>query len=348
MKRYVGGLLMVVLAGACESDETEARPDATVQPDGSMPDGSVPDGSSESDASTTCEVERAALQNFLTAHRACSSDADCTLIGSCSGPSFEAVSTSARDEAQRLADAISCKIFDGPLYEPRCEANTCVSRPSGASCGGRGSLCQSGQALYETNCSDAGSTESACYKKCSGASDGTCPSGFSCQTTQVVSQSGGCAAPKIDAWLCRPAPSCEVALSIDATAGSDPRSYKRYTMFALGDESVSIELWAENLTDAPKTFRYDPRCASHDLTGLGSYDAFGACLAGACPTPIPAREITLQPRERALLGTGMVRTRPSDCNANGLASGSYDVGFTLANVTGAAVCGPDALELKVN
>ena len=338
MKRYLSSLLMLMVFGACESDEKEG-PDASV----------LPDGGADSEGIAECEATQQTLQRFVGEHRDCASDGDCTLVGTCSATAgFAAVSTSARAEAQRLADAVRCESVDGPLFAPVCEQGSCVARPTGGSCGGRASVCQSTHALYQTTCTDAGSPEAACYETCSGPTDDRCQSGFSCQATQVTPVTGGCSAPQIDAFLCRPAAGCEVALSVEITAAPDTRSLKSYALFAGSQETVSLGLWAENLTAAPKTFRYGPRCVGHHLTGLGSYDAFSACLAGACPEDQEPKEITLAPGERALLGTGTVRGAADDCNPSGLARGSYDVGFMLEQLDGATACGPEPVQLRVN
>jgi len=92
-----------------------------------------------------CEPHRSTTSAFLAAHRDCAVDADCTVVGSCSGGfGFAAVSASAAEQAQALSDATpnGCGAFDGPQYRAVCEragsdsaAGQCALREQGRACG---------------------------------------------------------------------------------------------------------------------------------------------------------------------------------------------------------------------
>ena len=344
-------------ASASEGDGGgDAR--APVDLDGGRPDGMVDasqpridartdtgtDGGADADIDprdSVCRQEEAELTSFVRANRQCTIDSDCAIIGSCSGTlGFYAVRADARDAGQPLTESSTCGTSDGPTYEAVCENQQCVKRYDGNACGSISSACQSSHALYEFSCPARGLQEATCHQRCSGASDTRCAPDFSCQQREVVAAVGGCEVPRVQTWLCAPKPSCEVVLALESMG-------KRSRSLLPGSPTpVPLELWATNPTAEPKTFTYQPRCGGELLSGLGSYDAWGACLAGQCdPNPAP-KQVTIPAGQRVLLGTANVQATPSTCNAVGLAPGEYEVGFSLSQVQGATVCAPELFELR--
>lgn len=294
----------------------------------------------QSAGETTCEAQYEAVQAFVASHRECRVDSDCAIIGGCSGSfGFTAVTASARDEGQRLPIDEECALHDGSLYAPLCEQGSCVMRPTGGQCGGIASPCRDDQELYRTTCT----APDTCLQRCEGGADARCGAGFSCQPMQVVPVSGECSATLTRA-MCAPAPSCEVLLSIEGMTQS-PADRGTARSQLLG--SLPLELWAENLTQVAKTFRYQRPCpGGPTLTGIGEYDAWGVCLAGACPTN-PPTEVTLAPRQRVSLGQARIDAQANDCNPSPLAPGNYAVGFVLEAAEGATLCGPVPYQLSV-
>lgn len=295
------------------------------------------------DLDLRCREGLQRLETFLSSRRSCERHEDCAIIGGCSGSiGFAAVRADARDEAQRMAEGI-CGYNDGPLYSASCEQNRCVTRRSGGVCGsapGTGS-CRDGQALYALRC-DGSEMQKSCESACDGPSDARCPTGYSCQQTPVYDQ--GCTAAASQLFLCRPTPACEVALSLELEGSY----YTRATKVAISAlaPAKSLKIWAENLTAETKSIRYRPPCpAPARLTGLGEYDPFGTCLAGACPEAA-MRDVVLEPGARVSLGTAQVSAQPGDCGP-GLPRGFYDIGLALPELSGAAACGPAPFQLLV-
>jgi hypothetical protein len=174
-------------------------------------DGGTRDAPPLGDAS--CEQERA----FLNEHRACSTQQDCAIVGSCSGGfGFRAVQAAVKDEAQRLSNNTSCgRAFDGPMYAAVCEQGLCRTRPTGAWCGAAPSSqdggrmgCAPGEAQYRTDCEgpSAATGKPTCERSCNGATDTSCGAGRMCTSVRVsAGQSGygtSCDA-LVDVWLCR-------------------------------------------------------------------------------------------------------------------------------------------------
>lgn len=303
------------------------------------------DGGSDAqaDPQSACERANEELTTFVRTHRQCASDADCAIIGGCSQTlGFYAVRADARDAGQPLTESHTCGGSDGPTYEAVCENQQCVTRYDGNACGSISSKCQSSHELYAFSCpSWAPLQDGTCHQRCSGASDTRCAADFSCQQREVVAAEGGCTVARVPTWLCAPKPSCEVVLALES-AGSKSR------MLLPGSATPApLELWAVNPTAQPKTFTYRPRCGGELFSGLGTYDAWGACLAGQCdPNPAP-KQVTIPAGQRVSLGTANVQAAPSTCNAGGLAAGEYNVAFSLSEVQGATVCAPEPLELRV-
>lgn len=154
---------------------------------------------------------------FVAAHRTCSTDADCVIVGSCSGGfGFLAVQVSAQAEAQRLSDTTRCRVYDGPLYNAVCEQGSCRTRPTGAWCGGvrlaDGGYagCPQGQEQYQTTCAAPSEVagQPSCERRCSGSADSSCGMGRVCTSVRVYEATEpfgqGCGAA-FEQWLCRPA-----------------------------------------------------------------------------------------------------------------------------------------------
>ncbi len=78
------------------------------------------------DDGATCEARSKAYKDFLAAHRACSVDPDCTVIGDC-GPNadFAAVRSDSSTEARALQQARCGGASDGPVYRAVCRAGQC-------------------------------------------------------------------------------------------------------------------------------------------------------------------------------------------------------------------------------
>jgi len=285
-----------------------------------------------------CTAQDERVRKFIAGHRSCGSDADCAIIGSCSQSfSFAAVSVSAREESQRLPIDRECAPQDGPTYAAMCEQGSCVARTDGAVCGGDVSTCKLGYELYSASCGG----EPSCRKRCTGAADTSCGAGFSCQQTQVAPV-GECTAT-LPRWLCMPEPRCELLLGVEADQDAPYASRAKRTI--LLNREVDVELWAENLTSAPKTLRYQRPCpAGPTLTGLSGYDAWNSCLAGVCETNAPT-ELMVPAGARVSLGRANIARAANSCNPSGLAMGNYEIGFVLDAVEGATLCGPETYEL---
>jgi hypothetical protein len=162
--------------------------------------------------------------------------------------------------------------------------------------------------------------------------DGPCASGYTCQKQTV--DPCPATAGEGEKWLCAPAATCQLALVL----GFDGESVARLR----DDEASELKLWLVNRTDQPLTFSYELPCNGPALLGLGDYDLWNACLAGACPTPHERVEVTLAAHERQLYRSTLLEMKPSTCNMHGLAPGRYTPTFSLANIAGAKVCGPAA------
>lgn len=205
---FIGSLMLL---GACADDVPQgtARDDGGVDAAKPAPSNAVRDAGVDASvdaAAARCEEER----SFLASHRACTTDSDCTIAGSCSGGfGFEAIRVDARERAQAYSDRTACgAAFDGPTYRAVCEQGLCVARNSGTSCGaaqpadGGRPGCPEGEEIYLTACDG----EPACRQRCSGASDDRCGASSQCEQTKVSAVSPpygmGCGS-LIDVWLCR-------------------------------------------------------------------------------------------------------------------------------------------------
>jgi len=94
-----------------------------------------------------CEAHDAMTRSFFGVGQniRCASDADCVVVGSCSGGfGFRAVSAAAAQHAQALSDATPshCGVYDGPQYRAVCELDagagtkgSCALREQGRACG---------------------------------------------------------------------------------------------------------------------------------------------------------------------------------------------------------------------
>ena len=189
----------------------DGRTDGSVSsPDAANRDADAADGSPGT--TDRCAQDWA----FLAAHRTCAVDADCVIVGACSGGfGFFAVEQSAKTAAQALSDHTLCPAYDGPIYHAVCEQSLCRARATGASCGGARPSdggtpgCPANGELYRTDC--AGSADAAqpavCATRCSGMSDASCGPGARCAQVSVSEASGaygaGCGMT-YPVWLCQP------------------------------------------------------------------------------------------------------------------------------------------------
>jgi hypothetical protein len=200
VRNYVALIALVTLG--CGD---EAGPDGDA---GTALDARVLDaGSACLDAGSACAEEKA----YLAAHRGCSTDSDCVIVGSCSGGfGFEAVEVSAKERAQQYSDQTSCgQVFDGPTFHAVCEQGRCSARGTGWWCGGPladagiPGRCSPDEEQYVIGCDAAIPT---CAKRCTGAGDTRCGGERSCEQTQVSAATPpyglGCG-NVIDVWLCQ-------------------------------------------------------------------------------------------------------------------------------------------------
>jgi hypothetical protein len=287
------------------------------------------------------------LASFVAEHRACSSDDDCVIVGDCSHTCFPSVARSAEAEAMNVV-LRRCQQQDGPIYHARCRAGMCDRTQSTGSCG----------SAIETECpavdmvrqvagcgTVAAGFRDGCQTKCKGqADDGPCTTGYSCQQTSInpcwmVTGGASCSACGEDTWLCLPVPACQVELALTYDGGPLAR--------VVSPQATELTLWLMNRTDQTLTFSFELPCHGPSVVGLGDYDLWQSCLAGACPTEHARTEVTLKPHERLRWRSALVEVDPSECNAHGLASGKYMPSFSLPYVQGANVCGPTATSLRV-
>jgi hypothetical protein len=102
-----------------------------------------------------CQAHRDAVANYVEAHRSCRRDADCQVVGACSGGfGFEAVNTMSSVGAEALSKETPeiCQVFDGPTYEAVCKGVDVASDRAGE--------CQL-QAL-EHSCGEAPTPQTLC------------------------------------------------------------------------------------------------------------------------------------------------------------------------------------------
>jgi len=98
----------------------------------------VDDESSNSD--DVCGDFQRSVAELLAKNEACTVDADCTIVGDCSGGfGFYAINLAGSAEAQALSDATpdGCAAFDGPQYNAQCAQNKCIAVEAPRSCGER-------------------------------------------------------------------------------------------------------------------------------------------------------------------------------------------------------------------
>lgn len=295
-----------------------------------------------------CSAWRDKIGDFVDAHARCSVDADCTIVGDCGHADFVSVATGAAEEARELVLGNPCATSDGPTYNAVCKAGRCSRVRGTAVCGGVPVReCPTGTSWHFPGCgAPMPSFEAGCYARCEAVGDDTsCAAGYTCQETSIdpckpIDPSAGssCAACGTGAKLCLPAPSCEVELRV--TFDGRPQ-YAAYPF----DGSTQLGLTLENLTDRALTLQFDAPCHGPNVSGLGTYDLWNQCLAGACLTETVRTELTLAPKERKLWRSSVLSGTPSTCNASGLPPGTYTPTFTLPNVEGARVCGPAPSQL---
>jgi hypothetical protein len=323
------------------------EPDAESEPHQSHDTGGPDAGDAaapDSEQPHPCLEHARAIQAFVAAHRRCETHADCVIVGDCSHADFQAVAREFEAEAKDLVfDDAACGAFDGPTYHAVCRAGSCERVQSVHACGYAISQfeCPSDTARYEGNtCGYPPALRAGCYQACDAdGDDASCAAGFTCQQTSVnpcpSSDLGG--APTCDACgaaarLCLPAPACQVELSLAFNGSTAARVFT--------GRSAELQLWLENRTDETITFDFEVPCHGPRIQGLGDFDLWQACLAGACLEEPLRTELTLAPHERRLWRSAVLDLEPSDCNPQGLPSGMYTPTFTLTNVQGAITCGP--------
>lgn len=335
---------------AAPSVDTDSGLDAALGLDAAPDGGHLANDDAAADATREelCKAQAQRIAAFVESHRECASDEDCAIVGDCSHSNFQAVSRSAEAEARDLVLSDPCGWADGPGYYARCRQEACERVKSTVWCGSpQRSDCPLGTSYKQPGCNlSSGMLPSGCYASCSGqGEDGPCTTGFTCQKANVhpcpASPSGGdaCAACNAEQWLCLPAAACqlELALTFDGRQAGSVR----------GDEASVMQLVLKNRTDEALTFSFEQPCHGPILAGLEAYDAWDACLAGACPTPTSRVELTLAPREVRVWRKALIEPAPSQCNMQGLAAGTYTPTFALPSIQGANLCGPGASSLSV-
>lgn len=295
-----------------------------------------------------CSAWSDKIGDFVDAHAGCSFDADCTIVGDCSHADFVSVATSAAEAAKELVLENPCASSDGPTYNAVCKAGRCSRVRATAVCGGVPVReCPAGTSWQIPGCSTpVPSFQAGCYASCDRVGDDTsCAHGYTCQETNIdpctplyPSSDATCDACGSETKLCLPAPNCEVKLSIRFDGRPQYATYPP-------DGSTQLGLTLENLTDRALTLQFDMPCHGPNVSGLGTYDLWNECLAGACLTETVRTALTLGPKERTLWRSSVLSSTPSACNASGLPPGSYTPTFALPNVQGARVCGPAPSQL---
>jgi hypothetical protein len=93
----------------------DATPDVDVTATSSRPDADV------------CAQRSASFTDFVAAHGACASNADCTVIGDC-GPNadFRAIRVDASAHGLELMRARCEGTYDGPLFDAVCVNRACA------------------------------------------------------------------------------------------------------------------------------------------------------------------------------------------------------------------------------
>ena len=297
------------------------------------------------------------MSQFLAANSHCEVDSDCVIVGDCSGGfGFYAVNAAAREEGEALSldTPAECGAFDGPLYHAVCEEGTCGELETGDACGtyheGPSGVCPDTDVPYVQSCAlaEAGdlAIDTGCHRRCGEGGASVCPAGFACQAASgcAYGYGGGgvgngnscteCEPSSVE--LCVPDPACEVVLELDFAG--EPSAW-------FGElHELTLTLSARNVSDAEVTISI-AACASPELEGLGDYDAFELCAAGACVETEP-REITLLPSQRMMLAQPTLRRYGSSCNDD-IADGDHTITFSLPDVTGAQLCGSAPVALHV-
>ncbi len=292
-------------------------------------------------------TEKAA--EFVAAHRACTSDSDCVIVGDCSHANFQAVAKDAADEARALV--LACTAFDGPTYNAVCRANECERVPTGQSCGqATPRACPAGMQWERPGCGshpgDAAFVD-GCYASCEAVGDdGACPTGHTCQRTTrdpcIPASPGGIACEACgahDVTLCLPAPDCDLELAITFYDGLHTEA-----RLAEGG-SIEMSLLLINRASRALTLEFDVPCHGPAIAGLGSYDVWNSCLAGVCETDPVSTRVSLAVGEKLRWRSAVLTDAPSSCNPAGLPDGRLALSFALANLKGAKVCGPAAATL---
>jgi hypothetical protein len=297
-----------------------------------------------SDAGGQCERQAEEERAFVAAHRACGVDADCVAVGDCGNSDFIAVSASAMDEAKALIERRCFNHSDGPGYYALCRNSLCERVQSTRYCTEvpHTPVCPAGSSYERLGCGGEFDGE-GCYMRCDPSSPEPCAPGFRCAQVAVNPDSdpdGGlddtCGTTR---YLCQESPDCqlELGLSLDWLEVAE---LKR-------DMGAELRLTVRNRSDAPLTFSYDAPCHGPKVSGLGDYELWESCLAGACEHEFERVTLTLAAGETHDLASDVILAGPATCNPQGLAEGSYRLSFELPNLAGAIACGPSPVELRV-
>ena len=295
-----------------------------------------------------CQAHAQEVLEFVEAHRACGSDLNCNVVGSCSGGfGFKAVNDSSNLQAQSLSNTTprGCRTDAGNTYSAICDEGLCIAVQNGGICDappGPNGACPKGRTAYGVSCPapNAGMIEPGCYQRCDETAAPVCDPGFVCQASTTSScdyaPADGCKScePRSSS-LCVPGADCQVLLSLDFDG--EPSA-------TWGDSGeAELHFWATNRSAAQVRFEL-PACARPEVQGLPGYDFFADCTAG-CDQTAP-RVFTLMPGERATLAQATLARAASACNPDGIAPGTYELSFVLPGLSGAQACGSSPVELR--
>jgi hypothetical protein len=329
----------------------DAGPDASDTSRDAEADDASSDGGRDADPGDAgddwCAIQGAREQKFVEANRACSSHADCVALGDCSNADFIAVSASAREQAEALIDARECRAQDGPTYHAVCREGACELAYARFWCGTpEHTLCPEGQQFHRSGCGSSAPLLAGCFTPCSEGDASACSPGYTCQEADIDPCGGGgeggdtCTACAATVHLCRPAPGCQVHLSLTLDGAS------RVSLSSDGAAKLAVQL--SNRTDAPITLSFDVPCHGPQVTGLGAHDVWDACLAGPCSEDVVRRTVTLAAKQTLVLAEALLAPVATACNPEVLATESYRPSVSLQNVSGAVLCTNAAAQLDVH
>jgi hypothetical protein len=124
--------LTVLVLAACASETREREFD---EPDGHVKAESGAPSNVTDARGNVCERLLTELANHASAHRDCTSDTDCSVVGGCDGFDFYPVNRTAESRANEYLNELylnRCEhLWDGPGYEGACENGRCELREIG-------------------------------------------------------------------------------------------------------------------------------------------------------------------------------------------------------------------------